>query len=134
MRLRALRLRLRVLRLRDGERVTVTDGAGRWRPCVVAGTTIEAIAGIPSIVLALFGTVIFSSTDTSRRPRWRTRSTSSTIFCEAMSGADSLGSVISMNVNPSGMAGSVRSTSVGSPASASRRGSKVAALAASFSP
>ncbi len=27
----------RVLRLRDGERVSVTDGCGRWRMCVVAG-------------------------------------------------------------------------------------------------
>ena len=27
----------RVLRLRDGEVVTVTDGAGSWRPCVVSG-------------------------------------------------------------------------------------------------
>ena len=30
-----------VLRLRDGESVTVTDGAGRWRPCVVAGGSVE---------------------------------------------------------------------------------------------
>ena len=37
----------------------------------VTESTIEAIAGIPSIVLALFGTVIFSSTALgflSRRP------------------------------------------------------------------
>ena len=27
----------RVLRLRDGEVVTVTDGAGRWRPCRLSG-------------------------------------------------------------------------------------------------
>ena len=29
----------RVLRLRDGEHVSVTDGAGRWRMCVVVGAT-----------------------------------------------------------------------------------------------
>ena len=32
---------LRVLRLRDGEPVTVTDGAGRWRAGVVSGGAIE---------------------------------------------------------------------------------------------
>ncbi len=32
----------RVLRLRDGALVTVTDGAGRWRPCRLSGTTLEA--------------------------------------------------------------------------------------------
>lgn len=33
----------RVLRLRDGERVSVTDGAGRWRMCVVVGGTHLAL-------------------------------------------------------------------------------------------
>lgn len=32
----------RVLRLRDGEVVTVSDGAGGWRPMVVAGGALEA--------------------------------------------------------------------------------------------
>ena len=32
----------RVLRLRAGESVTVTDGAGSWRPCVVAGESVVA--------------------------------------------------------------------------------------------
>ena len=31
----------RVLRLRDGEAVTVTDGRGRWRVCRSSGATIE---------------------------------------------------------------------------------------------
>ena len=31
----------RVLRLRDGAEVAVTDGAGRWRPCRLAGQLIE---------------------------------------------------------------------------------------------
>ena len=32
----------RVLRLRDGESVTVSDGRGSWRPSIVAGATLEA--------------------------------------------------------------------------------------------
>jgi 16S rRNA (uracil1498-N3)-methyltransferase len=36
----AMRHLLRVLRLRDGEAVTVTDGAGRWRTCAVTGASI----------------------------------------------------------------------------------------------
>jgi 16S rRNA (uracil1498-N3)-methyltransferase len=32
---------LRVLRLRNGESVTVTDGRGRWRQCVIAGGAVE---------------------------------------------------------------------------------------------
>jgi 16S rRNA (uracil1498-N3)-methyltransferase len=42
----------RVLRLRDGERVSVTDGAGRWRMCVVAGGTnleLEASSEIATV-------------------------------------------------------------------------------------
>ncbi|HEU4841088.1 MAG TPA: RsmE family RNA methyltransferase, partial [Ilumatobacteraceae bacterium] len=41
----------RVLRLRDGEVVTVTDGAGRWRACRVAGDTLDvdgAVVEIPA--------------------------------------------------------------------------------------
>ncbi|MDO8390191.1 MAG: RsmE family RNA methyltransferase [Actinomycetota bacterium] len=32
---------LRVLRLRDGETVTVSDGAGAWRSCVIAGAALR---------------------------------------------------------------------------------------------
>jgi 16S rRNA (uracil1498-N3)-methyltransferase len=32
---------LRVLRARDGETITVTDGAGRWRVCRITGHAIE---------------------------------------------------------------------------------------------
>ena len=39
----------RVLRLRDGEVVTVTDGAGSWRPCVLAGDALEATGAIVSV-------------------------------------------------------------------------------------
>ena len=37
---------LRVLRLRDREAVTVTDGNGRWRECVITGASIEATGDV----------------------------------------------------------------------------------------
>ena len=37
---------LRVLRLRDGERVVAFDGAGAWRMCAIAAGTLEPTAGI----------------------------------------------------------------------------------------
>ena len=40
---------LRVLRLRDGEAVTVTDGNGRWRECVIAGASIEPTGDARSV-------------------------------------------------------------------------------------
>jgi 16S rRNA (uracil1498-N3)-methyltransferase len=36
----------RVLRLRDGEAVTVTDGQGAWRPCRVSGRDLEVVGPI----------------------------------------------------------------------------------------
>ena len=42
----ALHHLLRVLRLRDGEFVTVTDGNGRWRQCVITGASIEATGDV----------------------------------------------------------------------------------------
>lgn len=33
---------IRVLRLRDGDRVSASDGQGRWRPCVLRGGALEA--------------------------------------------------------------------------------------------
>lgn len=38
----------RVLRLRDGESVTVTDGAGRWRACAVGGGGVEPVGAVHS--------------------------------------------------------------------------------------
>lgn len=40
---------LRVLRLRDGEALSVSDGAGRWRTCAVSGSAIEATSAISSV-------------------------------------------------------------------------------------
>jgi 16S rRNA (uracil1498-N3)-methyltransferase len=42
----ALHHLLRVLRLRDGEVVTVTDGNGRWSECVIARTSLEATGDV----------------------------------------------------------------------------------------
>ena len=39
----------RVLRLRDGEVVTVTDGAGRWRRCVMSAGALETAGEIVSV-------------------------------------------------------------------------------------
>jgi 16S rRNA (uracil1498-N3)-methyltransferase len=38
----------RVLRLRPGESVTVTDGAGRWRSCVFTGEGVDASTEVTS--------------------------------------------------------------------------------------
>lgn len=37
---------LRVLRLRDGEPVTVSDGRGSWRACVVAGSSVVPTSAV----------------------------------------------------------------------------------------
>jgi len=37
---------VRVLRLRDGAAVTVTDGAGSWRPCSLAGGAVEPVGEV----------------------------------------------------------------------------------------
>ncbi len=39
----------RVLRLRDGASVTVTDGVGHWRQCRFAGGAVEAVAGVVTV-------------------------------------------------------------------------------------
>ena len=39
----------RVLRVRDGDVVTVTDGAGQWRECRATGTDIEPVAEVVSL-------------------------------------------------------------------------------------
>lgn len=38
----------RVLRLRDGEPVSASDGLGRWRPCVVRGGALEVVGDVES--------------------------------------------------------------------------------------
>lgn len=59
----------RVLRLRDGESVTVTDGAGRWRPCRWAGGTLapdgEVVVETPGPTVELY--VAIPKHD---RPEW----------------------------------------------------------------
>lgn len=64
----------RVLRLRDGDEVTVTDGAGRWRPCVLrVGDRSAALEAADEVVeLARPGpeiTVAFALTKRTK-PEW----------------------------------------------------------------
>src|SRR4051812_2394338 len=58
----------------------------------VTESTIEAIAGIPSIVLALFGTVIFSSTALA----FLSRSTEGVVFGRSFFGAAAMLSLVAL--------------------------------------
>ncbi len=61
---------LRVLRARDGDTITVTDGAGRWRACRVAGHAIEPVDEVahedPPAVRLTLGVVV----PKSERAEW----------------------------------------------------------------
>jgi 16S rRNA (uracil1498-N3)-methyltransferase len=59
----------RVLRLRDGELVTVTDGAGRWRRCLVAGEQLVADGAVSS-ASGRPDTTIGVAVPKSDRPEW----------------------------------------------------------------
>ena len=41
----------RVLRLRDGDALTASDGAGAWRPCVFRGSSLEAVGDLVQVAL-----------------------------------------------------------------------------------
>ena len=59
----------RVLRLRDGEAVTVTDGAGRWRACRVSGPGIEVDGDVVMVARPLELTVAVA-VPKQDRPEW----------------------------------------------------------------
>src|SRR5438552_426448 len=61
----------RALRLRPGEPVTASDGAGRWRPCVWSGDGLEAVgaAAGPEPAPRPTVTVAFALTK-GERPEW----------------------------------------------------------------
>jgi 16S rRNA (uracil1498-N3)-methyltransferase len=59
----------RVLRLRDGEHVTITDGAGRWRRCRVAGRSLRPDGEIASVERGDPLTIGFSIPKRDR-PEW----------------------------------------------------------------
>jgi 16S rRNA (uracil1498-N3)-methyltransferase len=60
----------RVLRLRDGEAVTVTDGAGAWRSCRVVGTTIEPDGPLERVAAPLRPTTVAVAVPKHDRPDW----------------------------------------------------------------
>ncbi len=59
----------RVLRLREGEQVTITDGAGRWRSCRVAGRSLQPDGEVSSIERGDPLTIGFAIPK-SDRPEW----------------------------------------------------------------
>lgn len=60
----------RVLRLHDGETVTVTDGAGRWMPCLVDGGALVAAGAGGSIARRPSPVVIGVAIPKQDRPEW----------------------------------------------------------------
>jgi 16S rRNA (uracil1498-N3)-methyltransferase len=61
---------LRVLRLRDGEVVTVTDGAGVWRSCRFVGGTLEPDGEVMSVPRRTSPVVIGVAIPKHDRPEW----------------------------------------------------------------
>ena len=60
----------RVLRLRDGEAVTVTDGAGAWRTCRVVGTAIEPDGPLERVAAPQEATTVAVAVPKHDRPDW----------------------------------------------------------------
>lgn len=61
---------VRVLRLRDGEVVTVTDGAGSWRPCRVRGGEVEPDGDIAFVPRRANPITIAFAVPKHDRPEW----------------------------------------------------------------
>jgi 16S rRNA (uracil1498-N3)-methyltransferase len=59
----------RVLRVRDGETVTVTDGAGRWRACTARGGELEVTGDVATVDRPEPRTVAFAMPKADR-PEW----------------------------------------------------------------
>jgi 16S rRNA (uracil1498-N3)-methyltransferase len=60
----------RVLRVADGDTVTVTDGAGAWRPCRVVGTAIEAVGEVSRVDPDAAALELFVAVPKQDRPEW----------------------------------------------------------------
>jgi len=60
----------RVLRLRDGEVVTVTDGAGHWRACRVTGDGLEVDGAVEDVVRAAPPVTIAVAPPKGERLEW----------------------------------------------------------------
>jgi 16S rRNA (uracil1498-N3)-methyltransferase len=63
----------RVLRLRDGEVVTVTDGAGRWRSCRVVASSVEADGDVHREEPSASSMTIMLAIPKQDRPEWIVR-------------------------------------------------------------
>ncbi|MET0459164.1 MAG: RsmE family RNA methyltransferase [Ilumatobacteraceae bacterium] len=60
----------RVLRLRDGEVVTVTDGAGHWRACRVSGAGLEIDGAVEDVARPGLGVTIAVAPPKGERLEW----------------------------------------------------------------
>lgn len=61
---------MRVLRVRDGDLVTVTDGAGRWRACRAAGDGVEPDGDVESVCRRHEPLTIAFAIPKQDRPEW----------------------------------------------------------------
>ena len=60
----------RVLRVREGDVVTITDGAGQWRECRATGTGIEPVAEAASLARRAEPITIGFAIPKQDRPEW----------------------------------------------------------------
>jgi 16S rRNA (uracil1498-N3)-methyltransferase len=60
----------RVLRVADGDTVTVTDGAGVWRVCRVVGATVEAVGEVNRVGRPAAPLELFVAVPKQDRPEW----------------------------------------------------------------
>jgi 16S rRNA (uracil1498-N3)-methyltransferase len=60
----------RVLRLRPGETVTVTDGCGRWRPCTWTGAGTEPAGPVEVVASPADPAILAFAIPKADRPEW----------------------------------------------------------------
>lgn len=60
----------RVLRVRDGQAVTVTDGAGAWRRCVAADRALEPVGDVESVPRRRSPVTVAFAIPKQDRPEW----------------------------------------------------------------
>lgn len=61
---------LRVLRLRDGESVTVSDGQGRWRLCSVGGGALTPEGGVETVPVPEVPVTVAFALTKGGKPEW----------------------------------------------------------------
>jgi 16S rRNA (uracil1498-N3)-methyltransferase len=60
----------RVLRVRDGDSVTVTDGQGRWRACRASASGLEPIAEVRTVEAPSHACTVAFAIPKADRPEW----------------------------------------------------------------